>query len=723
MANRYYVGGTSGAWNVTSSWSATSGGASGASVPTSADAVFFDANSGAGSIALPTTTIASLNTTNCPAKTFTGGTLTVSGIGNLILHTNVIWNATLTITNTGTGGSNPTVLTWTANISSTGIINCDSGSSATGVVLGANMDARNLYLNVTGGAFGTTYGLGASYNLDIWYFSAEGPTAKTIKLANGATGTNSTLTIWGYKAGGTTAQSWEFGYQVGLGAVTFSNGVPFLYFKQIQVSFYGGGVTSYGTVGIKTNGTAVFGLFDSGNRFYTIEYESDVAIGSIAGLISLNIQGGYNRIDQWSANATGGAGYSTFIMGAIETVNPGGSRLDIRNMPSNIDYVSVTDNWVFGNPDTPNVVQCYWGPNSRWTDNIISQGNTTGAVLAAKQQYQVIEYLTVGSGSWTCPSGYINTANNAIYIYGAGGGSSGGSINTANNNRVAGSGGGGGGFAQIINPTLNAGSSYSYGVGAKGAGASGNITASASTGGNGGNSYFTVAGVTYTAGGGLGGVSNSGTMTATAGAGGSSSLGSGYQGGSGGTGRMVSGALTACGGGGGGGCANSLGFGNNGASATNTAGGAGGSNGGGSAIPNNTTALGQNGGNNADGVGGGTVGQQDAFNGGGGASGDASASRVDGAWGGTGNSEAGWAGGGGASGASGRLSAGSPFNDTGNGSPAKAYGGGGGGGSVGQGNTIDDVGDGGAGGDGLIVISYFTAIPPSQTTGNFFLVM
>ncbi len=45
MADRYWVGGA-GIWSSTTKWSATSGGASGASVPTSADAAIFDANSG-----------------------------------------------------------------------------------------------------------------------------------------------------------------------------------------------------------------------------------------------------------------------------------------------------------------------------------------------------------------------------------------------------------------------------------------------------------------------------------------------------------------------------------------------------------------------------------------------------------------------------------------------------------------------------------------------------
>lgn len=45
MADRYWVGGA-GSWNSTTKWSTSSGGASGASVPTSSDSVFFDSNSG-----------------------------------------------------------------------------------------------------------------------------------------------------------------------------------------------------------------------------------------------------------------------------------------------------------------------------------------------------------------------------------------------------------------------------------------------------------------------------------------------------------------------------------------------------------------------------------------------------------------------------------------------------------------------------------------------------
>ena len=64
MANRYWVGST-GTWTLTltTNWSASSGGSSGASAPTSADDVYFDANSNAFTctVFVQTATCASLN--------------------------------------------------------------------------------------------------------------------------------------------------------------------------------------------------------------------------------------------------------------------------------------------------------------------------------------------------------------------------------------------------------------------------------------------------------------------------------------------------------------------------------------------------------------------------------------------------------------------------------------------------------------------------------------
>lgn len=77
MANRYWVGGT-GTWSSTSTtkWSATSGGSGGASVPTSSDNVYIDANSGTGTI---TITIPVSDTVNCFSLTVTRANVVISG--------------------------------------------------------------------------------------------------------------------------------------------------------------------------------------------------------------------------------------------------------------------------------------------------------------------------------------------------------------------------------------------------------------------------------------------------------------------------------------------------------------------------------------------------------------------------------------------------------------------------------------------------------------------
>ena len=80
MANRYWVGGT-GSWDNTNTtnWSTSSGGSSGASVPTSTDNVFFDSNSNASSY---TVTLGSVDL-SCGDITFdnpSSGTLTITDV-------------------------------------------------------------------------------------------------------------------------------------------------------------------------------------------------------------------------------------------------------------------------------------------------------------------------------------------------------------------------------------------------------------------------------------------------------------------------------------------------------------------------------------------------------------------------------------------------------------------------------------------------------------------
>ena len=86
MANRYWVGG-SGTWNTTNTanWSATSGGASGASVPTTSDIVTFDANSGGGTCTVAATGAGSTMTCTGYTGTFSGTqSINLSGVSGAV---------------------------------------------------------------------------------------------------------------------------------------------------------------------------------------------------------------------------------------------------------------------------------------------------------------------------------------------------------------------------------------------------------------------------------------------------------------------------------------------------------------------------------------------------------------------------------------------------------------------------------------------------------------
>lgn len=92
MANRYWVGGT-GTWDAadTTHWSASSGGASGASVPTAADDVFFDGSSGAGIVDIGT------NNVNCLSLDFTGYVGDITNLDPLftVFNINIFNNLTV----------------------------------------------------------------------------------------------------------------------------------------------------------------------------------------------------------------------------------------------------------------------------------------------------------------------------------------------------------------------------------------------------------------------------------------------------------------------------------------------------------------------------------------------------------------------------------------------------------------------------------------------------
>ena len=205
MANRYWVGGT-GTWNTTSTtnWSASSGGASGASVPTTADSVFFDQ---AGTYTVTMTGALNCNglTVSAGTVTFaTGTTPTLSTFGNWSIIAGTVWNSTGTITFSATTSQTINTNGITMDCS---VIILGAGGTKTlqsNFTLSAATATRTLTL--TSG----TIALG-SYTLTCGAFSSSGTLTRSISFGTGkiVLNRNATATIWntGTPTGLTTSGS------------------------------------------------------------------------------------------------------------------------------------------------------------------------------------------------------------------------------------------------------------------------------------------------------------------------------------------------------------------------------------------------------------------------------------------------------------------------------------------------------------------------------------
>ena len=177
MANRYWVGGTA-SWDGTAGtkWATTSGGAGGAAVPTSADDVFFDANSGA-----VTCTIASGNT-GAKSITCTGFTGTLAGSAAITISGSVTLVAGMTVTYSGTITFNATGTLTTAG-KTIGPIDV-SGSGIT-TTLGDALTSSGA-VTVTQGTFATN-----NYNVTATQLLSSNSNTRTINLGS------STVTLSG----------------------------------------------------------------------------------------------------------------------------------------------------------------------------------------------------------------------------------------------------------------------------------------------------------------------------------------------------------------------------------------------------------------------------------------------------------------------------------------------------------------------------------------------
>ena len=168
MAARFWVTGGTGNWNSTTNWAATSGGASGASVPGSSDTAALDASSGAGTVTLDISP--TIQTLTCTGFT-----------GTLAFGTN-----TISLNSTGTIFTGATTMT----VTGTPLIICTNATATTRTITpGIVTEANSISFRVTAGTGSMVFTAGSVRDSD--FTDGTNPTGFAGNV------TNTAVTIYG----------------------------------------------------------------------------------------------------------------------------------------------------------------------------------------------------------------------------------------------------------------------------------------------------------------------------------------------------------------------------------------------------------------------------------------------------------------------------------------------------------------------------------------------
>jgi fibronectin-binding autotransporter adhesin len=253
----YWVGGT-GNWSSTTKWSTSSGGASGAAIPISLDAVVFDSASNA--TAYTATIDAGVTLARCASFTMAGpasGNVTFAGTVGIAFHGNVSFAAT-GITRTYTGD-----MQWAGNASYTFTTN--------GLTLGSQYTVNGI---------GSTWTLGSALNAGVGGFVVTYGTFDT-------SASNYSFTVGQLTSSNSNVRSLVFNgstvtiiIPVGFGTATnlsFSAGTSTVIVSGSSPSFSGGGQTFYN---VSFTGTASSAISITGaNTFNNLSFTGRTTVG------------------------------------------------------------------------------------------------------------------------------------------------------------------------------------------------------------------------------------------------------------------------------------------------------------------------------------------------------------------------------------------------------------------------------------------------------------
>lgn len=306
MANRYWRGGTAN-WDgiAGAKWAATAGGATGASVPTTADDVFFtNLSTGICTIATGNTGAKSINCTG-----FTGaiaGTAAITVAGSVTLVTAMIYGHTGTMTFTGTG-----TLTTAGKTFSAVTVN---GSGIT-LTLGGALNTGTRNLTVTQGTFDA-----AGYNVTINNFASSNSNVRTVTMGSGLWTLSGTGTVWN------TGTITNLTFNKNTADILLSNTTATSRsFTSNPLSF------NKLTIGGAT-GTSSF--FISGQ----MTLSELASTKTVAHTVTFNAGASGMTIDTWSI--TGTAGNVVTVNSNVAGIQ---RNFNLTNVTSGIDYLSVKD--------------------------------------------------------------------------------------------------------------------------------------------------------------------------------------------------------------------------------------------------------------------------------------------------------------------------------------------------------------------------------------------
>ena len=386
MADRYWILGT-GTWDstTTTNWSASSGGAGGASVPTAADNVFFDANSNVGVTAFTVTMATTPRVCNDFTASGLDGVMTLAGSSiGLTVSGSLTFPATnFTLTYDGTT---------TFNATTTGKTITTNGVSMLGFI----------YFNGAGGAWtlnsalSTTSGLQldrGTVNLNNLTWTGQTLTSSTTTTRRIAFSTTGSVSLFG--TGNVIQNTTSVGFTV--------TGTPNVY------------ITSTGSTAINirtTTSSPLFNLFFTGGTYVLRLYESinsgsynSLDFTGFAGTLT-NLGGGYISGDLKLSTGLTYTAQATAIQfvrtSGTQTITSNGKTLNqsINVAGGTFATVSLADNLTLGSSAT------------------LTSGklDLAGFTLTCPTTFQTVagtKNLTFNGGTLVCSAASATAFNNA----------------------------------------------------------------------------------------------------------------------------------------------------------------------------------------------------------------------------------------------------------------------------------------------------------------------